>query len=197
VTKVSSTETTTEQPSFGERVEGISIPVFNERAVRASAGLLFLVGFAAWMTAFYTGNFQYLRGFGALFLIEMMVRLVLNHRFAPAMALGSLMVRWQRPEWVGAPQKRFAWWLGFGIATVGCLGFGWLGFPALWMLVLCGLCLALLFLEAAMGICVGCELQRLFAKTPPELCPGDRCSYTPPARGEAHRYEPAISLEPK
>ena len=176
------TQDTPDAPAFGERVEGIDIPVFNERAVRASAGLLFLVGFIGWMTAFYTGNFQYLRAFGALFLIEMMVRLTLSHRFAPAMALGSLLVRWQRPEWVGAPQKRFAWWLGFGIATVGCLGFGWLGFPGVWMLALCGLCLGLLFLEAAMGICVGCELQRLFAKEPPQLCPGDRCSYRPEDR---------------
>lgn len=193
-----STATTTKDdaPSFGEKVEGIDIPVFNERAVRASAGLLFLVGFAAWMAAFYTGDFQPMRAFGALFLIEMMVRLTLSHRFAPAMAIGALMVRWQRPEWVGAPQKRFAWWLGFGLASVGCLGFGWLGFPAIWMLTLCGLCLVLLFLEAAMGICVGCELQRLFAKEPPQLCPGDRCSYTPPARGEGHTVVGSQFVEP-
>lgn len=181
----------TESPDveFGERVAGIDIPVFNERAVRASAGILFIVGFTAWMTAFHTGNIQYLRAFGALFLIEMVVRLAFNHRVAPAMALGSLLVRWQRPEWVGANQKRFAWWLGFGIATIGCLGFGWLGFPVIWMLALCGFCLSLLFLEAAMGICVGCELQRLFAKEPPQLCPGDRCSYVPPKFGEPHRHQ--------
>lgn len=174
---------------FGEQVAGIDIPVFNERAVRASAGILFVLGFASWMTAFHTGNIQYLRAFGALFLIEMVVRLAVNHRVAPAMALGSLLVRWQRPEWVGASQKRFAWWLGFGIATIGCLGFGWLGFPVIWMLLLCGFCLGLLFLEAAMGICVGCELQRLFAKEPPQLCPGDRCSYEPPKFGEPHRHQ--------
>ena len=173
---------TPERPTFGEAVPGIDVPVFDERAVRASAGLLFVVGFFGWMTALYTGSFQPLRGFGALFLIEMMIRLAFNHRFAPAMALGSLLVRWQRPEWVSATQKKFAWWLGFGVAFLGCLGFGWLGFPAIWMLVLCGICLTLLFLEAAMGICVGCELQRLFSKTPPQMCPGDRCTYTPAER---------------
>jgi len=47
------TQDTPDAPAFGERVEGIDIPVFNERAVRASAGLLFLVGFIGWMTAFY------------------------------------------------------------------------------------------------------------------------------------------------
>lgn len=177
---------TREKPDFGEVVAGIDIPVFNERAVRASAGLLFLVGMTGWMTAFFTGEFQLLRTFGALFLIDMMIRLTLSHRYAPTMALGSLLVRWQRPEWVGASQKRFAWWIGFSIAFLGCLGFGWLGFPGVWMLALCGLCLGLLFLEAAVGICVGCELQRVFSKTPPQLCPGDRCSYTPPKWGETH-----------
>ena len=183
--------TTAEAPAFGEKVDGIDIPVFNERAVRASAGLLFLVGIVGWMLAFTTGNFQPLRAFGALFLIEMVMRLAVGHRFAPSMALGSLLVRWQRPEWVGASQKRFAWWLGFGIAAIGCTGFGWLGLPGWLMLSLCGLCLSLLFLEAAMGICVGCELQRLFAKEPPQLCPGDRCSYTPGDRatsGLTHQH---------
>jgi hypothetical protein len=173
---------TAEKPSFGEAVPGIETPVFDERAVRASAGILFLVGFFGWMTALYTGNFQPLRGFGALFLIEMLIRLTWNHRFAPAMAFGSLFVRWQRPEWVSAKQKKFAWTLGFGVAMVGCLGFGWLGFPGAWMLALCGLCLGLLFLEAAMGICIGCELQRMFSKEEPEMCPGDRCTYNPADR---------------
>ena len=87
------TNSAPQRSDFGETVPGIDVPVFDERAVRASAGLLFVVGFFGWMTAFYTGNFQPLRGFGALFLIEMMIRLTLNHRFAPAMALGSLLVR--------------------------------------------------------------------------------------------------------
>jgi hypothetical protein len=116
---MSSTET--QQPDFGEKVEGIDIPVFNERAVRAAAGLLFVVGFSAAATAFFTGDIQPLRGFGILFLIDMGIRLTLNHRFAPSMALGSLIVRRQRPEWVGAAQKRLAWGIGFGMAFVGCL----------------------------------------------------------------------------
>ena len=161
---------------------GIEVPVFDERAVRASAGLLFLLGFTGWLNAWYTSDPTLLRAFGALFLIEMTLRLTVSHRVAPAMALGALMVRWQRPEWVSATQKRFAWSLGFVVAALGCLGFGWLGLPLSWMLVLCGLCLSLLFLEAAMGICVGCELQRLFSKTPPQMCPGDRCTYTPSQR---------------
>jgi len=98
-------ETETSSPDFGEKVEGIDFPVFNERAVRAGAGILFLLGFSAANYAFFTDDFQPLRGFAILFLVDMGIRLTLNHRFAPSMALGALIVRRQRPEWVGAAQN--------------------------------------------------------------------------------------------
>ena len=176
------TDPSTTDPGFGERVEGIDIPVVNERAVRASAGILFLVGFLAVNYAFYTGDFQAVRGFGLLFMIDMGIRIGVDHRFAPSMVLGALIVRRQRPEWVGAQQKLLAWSLGFAMAFLGCLGMGFLGIQNEYMLLFCSFCLALMFLEAAFGICVGCELYRVFAKTPPQLCPGDVCSYTPPSR---------------
>lgn len=166
----------------GQRVPGIDIPVVNERAVRASAGILFLLGFSAVGYAFFTGDFQPVRGFGVLFLMDMGVRIALNYRFAPTMALGALIVRRQRPEWVGAAKKKLAWSLGFGMAFFACLGMGFFGVPNEYVLLLCGFCVALMFLETAFGICVGCELYRVFSKTPPQLCPGDVCDYTPPSR---------------
>lgn len=175
-------KSSSDSPDFGQRVEGIDIPVVNERAVRASAGILFLLGFVALNYAFYTEEFQAVRGFAIFFMIDMGIRIGVNHRFAPTMALGALIVRRQRPEWVGASQKFLAWSLGFGMAFVACLGMGFLGIQNEYMLLLCGFCLALMFLEAAFGICVGCELYRVFAKEKPELCPGDVCNYTPPTR---------------
>ena len=62
-------------PDFGERVEGIDIPVFNEHAVRASAGLLFLAGIVAFMAAALTGAFDPLRVFAFLFMVDMMLGL--------------------------------------------------------------------------------------------------------------------------
>lgn len=175
--------------AFGEKVEGIDIPVFNERAVRASAGILFLLGFIAVSYAFFTDDFQPVRGFAILFLIDMGMRISLNHRFAPSMALGALIVRRQRPEWVGAAQKRLAWSLGFGMAFVACLGMGFLGLQNEYMLLLCGFCLSIMFLETAFGICVGCELYRVFSKEKPQLCPGDVCDYTPPTRSSLFSSE--------
>lgn len=174
--------TTSRSPDFGEKVQGIDFPVFNERAVRAAAGILFLLGFSAVGSAVFTGDLQPVRGFALFFLGDMGIRLGLNHRFAPTMALGALIVRRQRPEWVGGAQKKLAWSLGFGMAFVACLGMGFLGIQDQYVLLLCGFCLAVMFLETAFGICVGCELYRVVSKTPPQLCPGDVCDYTPPSR---------------
>jgi len=64
------------RPVIGEWVAGIEVPVINERAVRASAGLLFLVGFSAWLFGVITSELQPMRAFGVLFAVEMYVRLL-------------------------------------------------------------------------------------------------------------------------
>lgn len=182
-----------ETPIVGEIVEGIERAVVNERAARASAGLLFLFGFVAWLHALSSGDLTPLRVFGAVFLLEMNIRLFLSSRFAPMLALGTLLTRRQRPEWVDARSKQFAWALGLGMALASCLSLGWLGLPATITLVICGLCMALLFAETAFGLCVGCSIAQRVLKDKPELCGGDSCRYTPPARGDRHRVDSAAA----
>jgi hypothetical protein len=113
-------------------------------------------------------------------MLDMFIRLFVGARFAPSMLLGSLFVRPQRPEWVDAEPKKIAWYLGFGLVSISCLTMGWFNLTGLIPLVLCGICISFLFLEASFGICVGCELARRFSAKPPRLCPGDVCNYTPP-----------------
>lgn len=174
-------------PTFGEHVDGIDVLVFNERAVRAAAGILFLIGFTAFMTAALTNDFQPLRAFAMFFMIDMTLRLFGSARLAPSLVLGALIVRRQRPEWVGAEQKKLAWGLGLGMAFVSCVVTGFFGIEGAVILGLCGVCLGLLFLESSFGICAGCELHRAFAKQKPQLCPGDTCNYTPPQRAQTSR----------
>lgn len=166
---------TTEQPRLGRRVPGYDIPVINERAVRAAAGLLFLGGAIAFGFAVATGSQQPLQPFGMFFMLDMLLRVTAGDRWSPSLTVGRLIVSRQSPEWVGAPQKAFAWWLGFGLAFVSCVGMGWLGLPLAATLALCSVCLTLLFIETAFGICVGCKLQQLFSKTTPQYCPGGTC----------------------
>ena len=70
---------------FGESVPGIDFGVFNERAVRAAAGFLFLVGFSGWWVAALTGNYMPLRAFGAFFMLVMFIRLYSNAKYSASL----------------------------------------------------------------------------------------------------------------
>jgi hypothetical protein len=48
-------------------------------------------------------------------------------------------------------------------------------------MLVCGICLLLLFFESSFGICIGCKLYDLFSKNKVELCPGNVCSFSPPS----------------
>jgi membrane-associated protease RseP (regulator of RpoE activity) len=91
------------------------------------------------------------------------------------------MVRNQQTEWTGAPQKRFAWAIGFVLAltmlylvvlnnVIGPIN-----------LIVCAACLTLLFFETAFGICIGCKVYNLFNRDQARLCPGGVCE-VPPAK---------------
>ncbi|GAA1614862.1 MULTISPECIES: DUF4395 domain-containing protein [Leucobacter] len=162
-------------PRIGRIVPGYAVPVINEREARAAAGLLFLPGIVLYLTAIHAGTAQPLKPFGAVFVLDMLIRVLVGDRYAPSLALARIIVSRQQPEWVGAPQKLFAWWLGYGMGLLACLATGLLQAPLWVTLVLCGICLTMLFLETAFGICVGCRLQSLLTKTPPKYCAGGTC----------------------
>lgn len=161
--------------SFGVLTTEHDHPVFNERAVRASAGLLFVFGFAGWMTAALTSDFSLLRAFGAFFMLEMFVRLFFGQRFTPTLVIADFLVRNQRPEWVDAKPKQTAWGIGFGMVLLACFMMGWLQLQGPLVLALCAVCMVFLFAEAAFGFCAGCWLHKRFAKQKPELCSGGSC----------------------
>lgn len=161
---------------FGEHVPGQPVPVLNERAVRAGAGLLFLFAMLAFTNAWLVGNFEPTRIFVVAFLIDFFVRLFVSPRYAPSLIVGQWLVRGQQPEWTGAPQKQFAWGLGFALALV-----------MFWLVVVrqvvgpvnllvCAVCLTLMFFETAIGICIGCKLHAWITRTAPQACPGGVCA---------------------
>ena len=160
--------------AFGEQVEGYPVRVLNERTVRAAAGLLFFPAVLSFMNAFLTANYQPTRLFVIVFLIDMALRL-LNPRWAPSMIVGGWIVRHQSPEWVGAPQKRFAWGLGLllGVTMAYLMVFNRTMGPV--NMLVCASCLTLMFFETAFGICLGCKLYNLFHREKAQLCPGGVC----------------------
>ena len=160
---------------FGEVRPEYQVPVLNERAVRAAAGILFFLALVSFMNAWLTGNFQPTRMFVVGFMIEFTIRIFVNPRFAPIMILGHWMVRKQQPEWTGAPQKRFAWAIGYVLAATMLYLVVLNNVIGPINLIVCSLCLILLFFETAFGICIGCNIYNLFNKEKAQLCPGGVC----------------------
>lgn len=160
---------------FGQIRSEYAVPVLNERAVRAAAGILFFLALISFMNAWLMGNFQPTRVFVVCFLIEFTIRIFINPRFAPVMILGEWMVRKQTPEWTGAPQKRFAWSIGFALAVTMLYLVVLKNVVGPINLIVCSLCLLLLFFETAFGICIGCQIYNLFKREKAQLCPGGVC----------------------
>jgi len=160
---------------FGEKIDAYSVRVLNERAVRAGAGIVFIFAMVAFMNAWLTGNFQPTRVFVVAFLVDFTIRIFINPRYAPSLILGQWFVRKQQPEYVGAPQKRFAWAIGFVLALTMLYLVVINNLVGPVNLIVCAACLVLLFFETAFGICLGCKLYNLFHKEQAQLCPGGVC----------------------
>lgn len=160
---------------FGEKVKGYSIPVFNEREVRASSGMFLFVAMMAFMNAFLIGNYLLLKIFIITFFIDFTIRLFINPKFAPSLIISRFFVANQDVEYTGAPQKKFAWSLGFALSFIMLLRVVILGLVGPVNLFICMLCLCFLFFETAFGICIGCAMYNFFKKEKAQLCPGGAC----------------------
>jgi hypothetical protein len=93
---------------FGEDVKGYTIPVLNEREIRAAAGLLFLMMFITIQNAARNQNFTSLKYAVIIFLTDIAIRVFINPKYSPFLIIGRFIVRNQTPEYVGAAQKKFA-----------------------------------------------------------------------------------------
>lgn len=160
---------------FGEPMTDYNVPVLNEREVRAAAGIMFFFALVSFMNSWLLGDFRLTRIFVTAFLIDFTIRVFINPRYSPSMILGRFATRKQAAEWIGAPQKRFAWAVGLSLAvlmfyliviqnTIGPIN-----------LIVCATCLTLLFFEAAFGNCLACKVYNAFAKQPAQYCPSGVC----------------------
>ena len=95
--------------SFGEKIPEYDFKVINERDARASAGIMFLLGLISLFSLFMFRTLFYAEVFSITFILEFMIRIFINPKYAPYMMLGSLIVSNQEPDWVEAKPKKFAW----------------------------------------------------------------------------------------
>lgn len=161
---------------FGETVAGYKSKVLNEREARAGAGLLFLFAIISFMNAWLVGDFTATKWFVTVFLSDFFIRIFINPSYAPSLIIGKMVTRGQKPEYVGASQKRWAWMLGLllALAMFYLVVLSDVRGPV--NLLICLSCLLLLFFESAFGICIGCRLYDLFHTKKALYCPGDTCN---------------------
>lgn len=160
---------------FGEDVNGYSIPVLNEREIRASAGIFFLLMFISLMLILFKGNFLMIKYMITMFLIDFIIRVFINPRFSPSLIIGRLIVQNQVPEYVGAKQKKFAWIIGVVLATTMFILMVVVNSYSPVTGIICLICLIFLFFESAFGICLGCKFYSLIYKERAQYCPGEVC----------------------
>ena len=160
---------------FGEDVQGYNIPVLNEREIRASAGIIFLLMFISLMMILFKGDFIMIKYAIIMFLTDFVIRVFVNPKLSPSLIIGRLIVRNQVPEYVGAQQKKFAWIIGIILATIMFILLVVVNAYSPISGIICLICLIFLFFESAFGICLGCKFYSLFYREKAQYCPGEVC----------------------
>lgn len=171
--------------SFGEYIEGRNYKVLDERSMRASAGIMFLLGAIASINGFILNQYAIIPYISGFLMFNFMIGIFINPKYSPTLLVAYLFVRKQSPLPIGAVQKKFAWSLGLILsAVIFYLSFSLINDVSYFEPVcfLCVICLFLLYLETAFGICVGCKIYHFFIKVnllkePKEKpnCMGDAC----------------------
>jgi hypothetical protein len=154
---------------FGERIPGLTrdgralrAPVVNERVVRAAAGITLVIGAVAFSYAYFAREYVPLQAAASLFCIEFAARVTSGIRHSPIGLVARGMTRGQPPVWVSAKPKRFAWTLGLVMATAmtAITNSGIRGYLPR---TICLICLTLMWMESALGVCLGCRIYAALA----------------------------------
>ena len=161
---------------FGETVTGYNIPVLNEREIRASAGMLFISMFFAWMLVIFKESYFLIKFVNTIFLTDFIIRVMISPKYSPSLIIGRLIVGGQTPEYVGAAQKKFAWTIGLVLSSIIFLLLVVMNSTSFITGIICQICLIFLFFEAVFGICLGCKFYPMFHKEKTQYCPGDICA---------------------
>lgn len=160
---------------FGEQVAGYQVPVLNEREIRAAAGIMFFFAFLSLILILFKNEFLLAKMVIYLFFIDFLIRLFINPRYAPSLIIGRMIVGNQKPEYVGAPQKKFSWFIGLALSGTMFVLMVVYNTWSIFTGLSCLICLIFLFFEASFGICLGCLVYNLLYKEKAKLCPGNVC----------------------
>ena len=159
---------------YGEKVPGYDTRVINEREARAAAGILGLLGTIILFVSIGFGHVIVARVYLTFLWFDFLARAI-NANYSPSLLLGRLIVQNQKPEYVGSLQKRFAWTLGWFISFPMIYWFVLHWDITFYKVLICVLCITLMFLESAFSVCVGCIIYKAITREDPKHCPGGVC----------------------
>lgn len=159
---------------YGNKVFGYDERVLNEREARAAAGILFGFGIITVMNSVILGNGILSRVYLAFFTFDFLLRITFPN-YSPSLLLGRFFVKNQKPEYVSANQKRFAWAVGFILSVPMFYYLSWHWEPDTYKVLVCIFCLALLFMESVFSFCLGCWAYKNFLHRKTKNCPGGAC----------------------
>lgn len=175
---------------YGERVDALPdgtplmAGVFDERQVRAAAGVTMVLGAIAFAYAYFAKVYLPIRTVTAFFFVDFTLRVLFGLGRSPVGLLTRRMTAGMPREWVSARPKRFAWSLGLVMSLMMTVITNARITGALPMSI-CLLCLTLMWLEAVLGLCLGCQLHRIlvlhgWARPDPriERCGDGSCATT-------------------
>jgi hypothetical protein len=172
--------------SFGEFREGTKYKVLDERVMRASAGIMLLLAMIAFSNGFLLQRFEVIPYIVGFLVFNFSIGIFINPKFSPTVFLGTIFVRNQSPLPIGAIQKKFAWSLGLVLSSVILVLSILLQGDIFYfdsVCLLCIVCLSLLFLETAFGICLGCQLY--FAARSLKILPEPKQDERPNCMGDS------------
>jgi len=165
-------------------IDGMEVyaAVVDENQAQVAAGLTLALGAVAFVYANFDKLFWPIRAVSAFFFVDFTIRVTAGLERSPAGLVAGWMTRRRAPRWVSAKPKRFAWTLGLVMALAMTVITN-SGIHGALPRTICLICLTLMWLEAVLGLCLGCELYSLMVRrgwraTDPafEICPNGACA---------------------
>lgn len=185
--------------TYGEVIDGLSndgaavrSAVFNEHEVRTAAGLTMAAGAVAFVYANFEKQFLPIRIVSTFFFIEFLIRVTAGLKYSPTGIVSHWLMRRQEPQWVSAKPKRFAWTLGLVMsASMAIITNS--SIHGMLPRTICLICLALMWMESVLGLCLGCEVHGLLVRRgwarkdeAFEICAHGACDFVPGGRSAAN-----------
>jgi Domain of unknown function (DUF4395) len=178
--------------TYGQVIDGLThdgrelrAGVFNEHQVRVAAGLTMLLGAVAFVYANFAKVFLPIQIVTTFFFFDFLIRVTVGINYSPTGVVAGWLSRRQEPMWVSAKPKRFAWTLGWVMSTAMMVITN-SGIHGVLPRTICLICLALMWLEAVLGVCLGCEIHGLLVRKgwrtkddAIEVCANGACDYVP------------------